>query len=68
MSIDLLFLCPFRIQKLHMANCNSLATFIGALRCIQKIYGLICPLERYHEPSAQRLSVSFFRLENSAEN
>ncbi len=67
MSIDLNLPCAFQFQKLHMANRNAAARFIGVLCCIQKIYGLVCPLQRYHEPSARRLNVPFFWLKNNAE-
>ena len=67
MSIDLNLPCAFQLQKLRMANCNWPATFIGVLRCIQKIYGLVGTVRRYYEPQAWRLDVSFFCHKNKGE-
>jgi len=57
MSMDLYSSCSFRLQELHMANCSAPTAFNGVLRCIQKIYGLACIVQRHYEPQPWRLDV-----------
>ena len=67
MSIDLNLPCAFQLQKLRMENHHGPSTFISVHCCIQKIYGLVCTVQRHHEPSARRVNVSFFWPKNDAE-
>jgi hypothetical protein len=50
MSISLNMLYSFQIQELRMANRKAPTEFICVPCCIQKVYGLICPVQIYHAP------------------